>query len=188
MDFLTLFVIALSLSMDTFAVMISQGWTASRFPVRHILRMAASFGFFQAMMPVIGWLAGVGLRDIFMDVARWVAFGILVFIGVKMIAESFQLKEEAKNQAKDPTRLVTLFLLSLATSLDALATGASFALLDVSILRPCLVIGMVTFVMSVCGGYIGKRFGHFFERKIEIAGGLLLIAIGIKILIQDLIR
>jgi len=183
MDTLTLFAVALGLSMDTFAVMISQGLTVSRLHAGHIVRMAAFFGFFQALMPVVGWAAGLWVRDIFMEVARWVAFGLISFIGLKMIVESFHLD----NREADPARIGALLLLSLATSLDALATGVSFALLGVSIVKPILIIGLVTFVVSMAGGYIGRRFGHFFERKIEIAGGIILIGIGIRILLEDLI-
>ena len=166
--------------MDAFAVAVASGVTIKHLRVHHALTIAASFGLFQAFMPLIGWLGGLTLRDSVALVDHWVAFGLLAFIGGKMIYESFKI--ESVEKKSDPLDIYVLFVLSVATSIDALAAGISFAVLDVSIVTPVLIIGAVTFILSFAGVWIGERFGHFFEKKIEFAGGLLLIAIGVKIL------
>jgi putative Mn2+ efflux pump MntP len=185
--FLSLFsivVIALGLAMDAFAVSVASGFTIRRLHIRHAFRMALFFGAFQALMPVVGWLAGLSLRDWIASIDHWIAFGLLGFIGIKMIVESARLDPDGKKS--DPMKLMVLLMLSVATSIDALAVGLTFAILQVSILLPVLVIGIITFVLSFAGVYIGDRFGHFFEKKIEIIGGIILIGIGTKILIEHL--
>lgn len=180
----TILLIALALSMDAFAVSVTSGFMITRLRVAHALRIALFFGGFQALMPVIGWFAGVRLRSFITGVDHWIAFGLLLIIGIKMLYESGKLKKEEK--ATDPTELRTLLILAIATSIDALAVGISLSFINVAIIMPSLIIGAVTFLLSFTGVYIGERFGHFFESKLEVAGGLILIAIGVKILIEHL--
>jgi putative Mn2+ efflux pump MntP len=183
-DLLTVFLIALALAMDAFAVSISCGITMKELRVRSALRIALAFGSFQAFMPVIGYMAGMGVRRFLQDYDHWVAFCLLGFIGSKMIYESFFLDEDRKST--DADHLPTLLTLSVATSIDALAVGISLSLIAVDIIYPALVIGMVTFAVSYAGAVLGTRVGHLFERKMEVAGGLILIAIGCRILYEHL--
>jgi putative Mn2+ efflux pump MntP len=183
-DILSILLIAVGLAMDAFAVSISSGVIIKKSKLKSALTIALFFGLFQAIMPIIGWLAGFGLRDVIAGFDHWIAFGLLCIIGCKMIYESFSL-EPAENKT-DPLNIYVLFVLSIATSIDALAIGLSLSLLNVSIILPVVIIGIVTFSLSFFGVYIGNKFGHFFEKKIEIIGGLILIGIGIKILIEHL--
>jgi len=152
--------------------------------MNNALKLGLSFGSFQAFMPLMGWLAGLSLRDFISGVDHWIAFGLLSLIGSKMIYESRKIE----SGEKEPHRLtvLVLFMLSVATSIDALAVGVSFAFLRVSIATPIIVIGVVTFLLSFLGVFIGSKVGHFFESKIEVVGGLILIAIGVKILVEHL--
>ncbi len=184
MDTLTLLLIAFGLAMDAFAVSISNGTTIKHQRTNHALRIGIFFGSFQALMPLIGWSAGLNLRDLISGVDHWIAFGLLTFIGCKMIYES--KKMDAREKEAKPLNRPTLLMLSIATSIDALAVGISFAFLQISIVTPILVIGVVTFALSFLGVLTGSKIGHFFEKKIEILGGLILIGIGVKILIEHL--
>lgn len=184
MDSLTLLLIAFGLSMDAFAVSISNGITIQRQRTNHALKIGIFFGSFQALMPLIGWFAGLSLKDLISGVDHWIAFGLLSVIGCKMIYES--TKMDGKKKEASSLSLWMLLMLSIATSMDALAVGISFAILNMSIIMPILVIGTVTFALSFLGVLIGNKAGHFFEKKIEIVGGLILIGIGIKILIEHL--
>ena len=184
MGTLTILFIAFGLAMDAFAVSVTTGLTVKRLRVEHALRMAAFFGIFQAIMPVVGWLAGRGLHDLISHVDHWIAFGLLTAIGCKMIYESTMM--ESGQRDVDPHSINVLLMLSVATSIDALAVGLSLSLLAVAIVVPALIIGLVTFTLSFLGAYVGERFGHFFEKKIEVLGGLILIGIGTKILIEHL--
>lgn len=181
---ISILLIALGLAMDAFAVSIVTGSVYREFHVKHALRMALFFGVFQAVMPVIGFLAGLGLKDYISHVDHWVAFGLLVFVGGKMIYEAFQIESAEKD--RDPSNLLVLLALSVATSIDALAVGITLSLLTSAICLAVALIGLITFGLSFAGVYVGKRFGHFFESRIEVLGGILLIAIGVKILIQHL--
>ncbi len=186
MSVIAVILTALGLAMDAFAVSIASGITMQRLKFGHAAKIAVSFGLFQAVMPVLGWLAGLNLRDFIQHIDHWLAFGLLSFIGIKMIYESTKL--EAVEKRKDPLRLPVLFVLSLATSMDALAVGLTFAFLKISIAAPAITIGIITFLLSLLGVYIGGKFGHFFEKKIEALGGIILILIGIKILAQHLLQ
>jgi putative Mn2+ efflux pump MntP len=181
-DIYTTMFIALGLAMDAFAISITCGLTIKNLRIGHAVKIGGFFGFFQALMPVIGWLAGLSLKGFVADVAHWVAFAILCFIGGKMIYESLLIKKAEK----DTTALsaVVLIGLSVATSIDALAVGITFAFLNITIVAPVIIIGLVTFFMSYSGVCIGRTFGAFAEKKIEVLGGLVLIGIGFKILIQ----
>jgi len=185
MNLLTIIFIAIALSMDAFAVSIASGVAIKNLRVRHALIIAAWFGLFQAIMLLLGWFSGIGLRFIIAGIDHWVVFGLLFLIGSKMIYESFQL-DPIKNRI-DPTKIHVLFYLSIATSLDAFATGVSFAILRISVITPILIIGAVTFILSFTGVLIGERGAHFFEKKMEMMAGIILIAIGIKVLLSHLI-
>jgi len=182
MDPISLVGISMGLAMDCFAIAIAIGADMKKIEVSHALRVALFFGGFQAIMPVIGWLGGVTLTSFLSGFAHWVVFGLLVFIGVKMIYESTKL-EEGPN---DSMSVTVLLVLAIATSIDALAIGLSFAFMGVAITIPILVMGAFAFVLSFAGVYIGERFGHIFENRMEIVGGVILIGMGIKVLSEHL--
>jgi putative Mn2+ efflux pump MntP len=182
---ITIIGIALGLAMDAFAVSIASGAAIRELRLRHALRIALFFGVFQAAMPVAGWATGIGLRDLIGGIDHWIAFGLLAAVGIKMIYESARMGPGKKRM--DPLNPSILLILSIATSIDALAVGISFAFLRIAIVTPVLVIGMVTFLLSLSGVYLGDRAGHLFEKKIALLGGILLIIIGIKILIEHLV-
>ena len=184
MSLVSIIFISIGLAMDAFAVSIASGFTIHRLRVGHAFRIAFFFGAFQAIMPVIGWLAGLSVQEYIAAIDHWIAFILLSFVGGRMIYEATVLGEE--RDEKDPLNIYVLLMLSVATSIDALAVGLSLSFLNVAIALPAIVIGCVTFALSFAGVYIGDRFGHFFESKIEIAGGIILIGIGIKILIEHL--
>lgn len=182
MHFFSTLTIAFGLAMDAFAVSVASGVTVKAMGLRQTMTIAFSFGLFQGIMPIVGWLAGVGFRESIAAYDHWIAFLLLAAIGAKMIYESFQLEQDHCDEfCMTGGRL---FLLSLATSIDALVVGLSFSLLNVTILAPALIIGVVTFLLSGLGIILGRRVGHVFEGKIEIAGGVILILIGVKILID----
>jgi len=181
-DLVTIIVIAVGLAMDAFAVSIVSGSVYQQLHVRHALRMAVFFGGFQAFMPLIGSLAGMSVKDYIADYDHWVAFGLLAAVGGKMIYESFKIESAEKNL--DPSNVLVLLVLALATSIDALAIGITLSLIVSSITIAVIIIGLVTFVLSYLGVFIGKKFGHFFENKIEALGGLILIGLGVKILLE----
>ena len=185
MDLITIIVIAVGLAMDAFAVSIVSGSVYQQLHVRHALRMAVFFGGFQAVMPLIGSLVGMSVRDYIADYDHWVAFGLLAAVGGKMIYESFKIKSAVKNL--DPSNVLVLLVLSLATSIDALAIGITLSLIVSSIAIAVIIIGLVTFALSYLGVCIGKKFGHFFENKIKVFGGLVLVGIGLKILFGHLL-
>lgn len=185
MDIISIVFVALGLAMDAFAVSITSGIAIKELRVRHAIRIGMFFGGFQAIMPVIGWLAGFSLKDFISSVDHWIAFGLLTFIGCKMIYESIKIEETEKKS--NPLKVSILLILSIATSIDALAVGITFVFLGISIATPVVIIGMITFILSFCGVLIGDKFGHLFEKKIEILGGFILIGIGVKILIEHLL-
>jgi putative Mn2+ efflux pump MntP len=181
MDLITIIIIALGLAMDAFAVSIVSGLTIKNLKISNAFKIAIFFGLFQVFMPVIGWLAALGFKDFTSSTAHWVAFGLLSFIGCKMIYESTKAES---NIERNPLNTYVLLMLAVATSIDALAVGVSFALLKTAIMVPVIIIGVVTFLLSFSGVFIGNRFGRFAGNKIEIAGGIILIGIGIKILFE----
>ncbi len=182
MDIITIIVIAFGLAMDAFAVSIVSGSAYKRLEIKHALRIALFFGGFQALMPLIGSLAGLTVKAYIADYDHWIAFGLLTAVGGKMIYESFKIKAARGNF--DPSNILTLLVLAVATSIDALAVGITLSLITTSIALAVTVIGLVTFALSYLGVFIGKKVGHFFESKIETLGGLTLIAIALKILLQ----
>ena len=185
MDLITITVIAFGLAMDAFAVSITSGITIKHLRINNALRIAIFFGLFQAFMPGIGWLAGFSLRDFISGIDHWIAFGLLSMIGCKMIFESTRMGSSEKEI--DQLNIYVLLILSIATSIDAFAVGLSLSFLKISIVTTAIIIGIMTFMVSFLGVFVGNRFGHFFENKIEVIGGLILIGIGIKILIEHLV-
>jgi putative Mn2+ efflux pump MntP len=184
MDVITLTGLAIALAMDAFAVALGTGTVLARLTGRHLFRLGFHFGLFQALMPVIGWLAGQTVMQWVSAWDHWIAFGLLVLIGGRMIHEA--CSDEEKSAERDPTRGLSLVMLSIATSIDALAVGFSLSVIGVSIWMPALVIGLVAGVLTVIGMLVGDRIGSRWGARVEILGGLVLILIGIKILIEHL--
>ncbi len=183
MSFLTIVFIGFALAMDACAVAISSGVTIRQMRLSHALRIAAFFGVFQAVMPVAGWSVGRVAADFIQAYDHWVAFALLLFVGGKMIWEAFTY-HPLKVKKADPHNFYVLITLAFATSIDAAAVGVTLSFLDVRIIEPALIIGVITFFMSWLGTYIGKKFGDLFGRKMEIVGGMVLIGIGLKIVIE----
>lgn len=185
MPLISILLIAFGLAMDAFAVSITSGITLKRVQVRQALLVAAFFGIFQAVMPVLGWGLGRWAYQWIAAVDYWVAFALLLFVGGHMIILAIQPEDEAEK--KNPLHLPTLAALAVATSIDAFAIGISLSMLRVSIFTPVVIIGLITFALSFAGVYFGQLFGHLNEKKLEAAGGLVLIGLGMKILIEHLI-
>lgn len=185
MDFLTIFGLAVALAMDAFAVALGVGMNISPLTGRHLFRLAFHFGLFQALMPVLGWLAGLTVQQRIAAYDHWIAFALLVFVGGKMLYEAFA-DGAAESGASDPTRGLTLIVLSVATSIDALAVGLTLAMLGVSVWAPSLIIGLVAGVLTVAGMLLGRRTGAIWGKRVEMLGGLVLCAIGVKILLEHL--
>jgi putative Mn2+ efflux pump MntP len=184
MDAITLTGLAMALAMDAFAVALGTGAVLSRLTGRHLFRLGFHFGLFQALMPVIGWLAGLTIMQWVEAWDHWIAFSLLAIIGGRMIYEAFS--DEEKTDDRDPTKGLSLVLLSIATSIDALAVGFSLSVIGISIWMPALVIGLVAGVLTIVGMLLGGRIGDRWGSRVEIFGGVVLIAIGIKILIEHL--
>jgi len=176
--------LAFGLAMDAFAVAITAGIILPQITARHYFRLSFHFGLFQSLMPVIGWLAGNTFASYIESWDHWIAFGLLFYVGGKMIHES--LRKRDNSASTDPTRGSRLVTLSIATSIDALAIGMSLAVLGVEIVEPAIYIGVITMILTMLGMRLGRRLGRLFGRWIEKAGGLVLIGIGFKILIQHL--
>jgi manganese efflux pump family protein len=185
MNTLTIIAVALGLAMDAFAVAVAGSITIGRITGRQIFRFAFHFGLFQAMMPVLGWFAGRSARHYIEDVDHWIAFALLAIIGGKAIRDALISDDEKANRS-DPTKGMSLIMFSVATSIDALAVGLSLAIVGTEIFYPALIIGVVTAAVTVVGMTFGSRLGRRFGKRMEIAGGLVLIVIGIKILIEHL--
>ncbi len=186
MDWPTLLGVAVGLAMDALAVSIAAGLSIPRVTLRHTFRLAFHFGLFQALMPVIGWLAG---RQAALWVAgydHWVAFGLLGAVGGKMLLDAARGRATERSEAGDPSRGVTLVALSVATSLDALAVGLSMAMVQVSVWLPAVVIGLVAAGFTAVGVTFGSRLGSRFGRLADLAGGCILLAIGVRILVEHL--
>lgn len=183
MGVIELLVLALGLSMDAFAVSICKGLSVPKLQAKHCLICGVYFGGFQALMPLIGWALGIRFQSMITNIDHWIAFVLLAVIGANMIKESFSKEEECPDASFG---FKTMLTLAVATSIDALAVGVTFAFLDVSIVPAVLLIGVTTFVCSAMGVKIGNVFGNRFQSKAEFLGGLVLIAIGLKILIEHL--
>jgi len=184
-DFLSILLIAIGLSADCFAVAISVSISMRSFTPIQVLRVPLSFGLFQALMPVLGWLAGRAIVALIAQYDHWIAFGLLLAVGSRMIWESFRSGEDKKKV--DITRGILLIILSLATSIDALAVGLSFAFLEVNIALASSTIGAVAFTVTAIGIFIGRKVGKLFGRRAEAIGGLVLIGIGLRILLEHIL-
>jgi len=188
MEFVTVALVGLGLAMDALAVSVATGSVYRQMQVRHAVRMAVFFGAFQAGMPLVGYAVGTALRTTLAAVDHWVAFGLLGIVGAKMIYEAVQIERaEAGSAAGDPASLRVVLALSIATSLDALAVGVTLSLITEHVVAAAVLIGVITFGVSYLGCSLGRRLGHFFEKKIEVVGGLILIGIGLKILVEHLL-
>lgn len=185
MDFLTLIIIAVGLTFDTFAVSISTGLVVSHIRFWQATKIAATLAFFQALMPFIGWFIGSQVKELIIDYDHWIAFGLLSIIGAKMIIESLKKEEEKKDF--NPFKPVVLIGMAIATSIDALIVGVSFAFINLNIFISVGVIGFITYIVSMLGMLFGKSAGKWFGKKMEIVGGLMLIGIGIKILLEHIL-
>lgn len=183
MDLLTLFGVAVALAMDAFAVALGAGLTLPRVTGRHLFRFGFHFGLFQALMPVIGWAAGRGLRSTIESYDHWIAFSLLAIVGLRMCYGAVQ-SDENEERKKDPTRGWSLIMLSIATSIDALAVGLTLAMLGTPIIVPALVIGLVCAILTLIGMGIGRKIGNSWGPKVEFCGGAILLLIGLKILIE----
>jgi manganese efflux pump family protein len=182
MSLITIFILAVGLGVDAFSVAIGIGATNDKKLWTPILRLSVAFGLFQFVMPIIGWLAGQTVVEIIASFDHWIAFALLALVGGKMIREGFE--KESDEKKADQTRGWPLFLLSIATSIDALAVGFSLSILKMPVVFPAVIIGIVCFIMTTVGMIFGKVLAKLFGRKVEIFGGLVLIAIGVKILID----
>lgn len=183
MELTELFLIAVGLSMDAFAVAICKGLSIQSLKYKHALITGLFFGGFQALMPLAGFFLGTQFKDYIIPVDHWIAFFLLSIIGVNMIRES---RNEHCENVGNVFSLKSMTVLSVATSIDALAVGITFAFLRVDILPAVSFIGIITFVLSAAGVKIGNIFGTKFKSRAEFAGGIILIGMGIKILIEHL--
>lgn len=183
MSFVNVIAIAVALAMDAFAVAIAAGIKLGSVSLRQNFRLAWHFGLFQALMPIIGWIAGLTIRDQIARFDHWVAFGLLLFVAQGMYREAFS-SEENPQSTKDPTKGATMVMLSLATSLDALAVGLSLSMIDVSIWQPALVIGLVACAFTTLGLHLGKNLSRatLVRRYADGLGATVLVAIGVNIL------
>jgi putative Mn2+ efflux pump MntP len=184
MDLFAVVFIAVGLAMDAFAVSIAKGIVIERKRRESAFLLASFFGGFQMLMPAVGYFAGLSFREIIMGVDHWIAFGLLAIIGSKMIYDSGR-KETEKEEAT--LKIHTLVTLSVATSIDALMVGLSFAFIQTSILEPILAIGLITFSLSFIGFFFGCGIGRVFGNRIKIVGGLILIIIGVQIFLEHLL-
>ena len=184
MEIVTLLFIAIGLSFDSFAVSITSGVARKRIEFWPATRIAFSLAFFQALMPLLGWFIGIKITDKIAQADHWIAFGLLSLLGLKMIYESLKQEEELKNF--DPLNPWILITMSLATSIDAFIVGISFGFLKVHIIIALLIIGFVTFTISMLGILFGKKTSSHFGKRMEIIGGVILILIGVKILLEHL--
>lgn len=182
MGIVELFVLAVGLSMDAFAVSICKGLSLGKIEVKHMCIAGAWFGGFQALMPLIGYFLGSFFADMITHYAHYIAFALLLFLGGKMVKEAFGKEEKLDSSMA----LGSMLLLAVATSIDALAVGVTFAFLKVSIIPAVSFIGIVTFIFSAVGVKIGSLFGMKYKSKAEICGGVILILVGIKILLNGL--
>ena len=185
MNLIELLLIAVGLSMDAFSVSICKGLTTKRFSWRMALTCGVWFGFFQALMPTVGYFLGAQFQEIIEAYDHWIAFGLLFLIGANMIREAVWGKKE-EGEDNDSLDFKTMFLLAIATSIDALAVGVSFACIQVKLWSSVLIIGFTTFLFSVLGVKIGYMFGSKYEKLAGVFGGIILILIGLKILLEHL--
>jgi len=183
LDLIVEILLGFGMSMDAFSVAITRG-LAWKCQIKHALLISIFFGLFQAFMPVLGYILGLQLQVFILTIAPWVAFILLSMIGIKMIYESLWV---ADDDVCSIFSFKEILILSIATSIDAFALGVTFAVLNTPLMEPIIIIGLITFILSFLGVYIGKSIGHLFENKIEILGGIILIGIGLKILLENIL-
>lgn len=183
MNFIDIFLIGVALSMDAFAVSICKGLSVKKVSSKHVLTVGVYFGGFQALMPTVGFLLGYKFESFITSIDHWIAFILLALIGGNMIREALGKDDEHEN---DDFSVKAMLPLAVATSIDALAVGISFAFLDVDIVQAALLIGITTFVLSGVGIFVGNIFGSKYKSKAELLGGAVLILIGLKILLEHL--
>jgi putative Mn2+ efflux pump MntP len=186
MGWLSLLALACALAMDAFAVAIVTGLTLKPLTHRHIFRLAFHFGLFQALMPTIGWFAGSAVHEYIAAFDHWIAFGLLAFIGGRMLWGAVHEDKHDDSTPSDPTSGWSLLVLSVATSIDALAVGLSLAMIGSPIVVPAVVIGVVAAAFTAVGMVLGRRIGAAWGKRVEVFGGLILIGIGVKIVIEHL--
>lgn len=183
MGILEIILLGIGLAMDAFAVSICKGLSMKRMNWKNAIIIAFYFGVFQAIMPVIGYFLGTTFENFVTAVDHWIAFILLSFIGGNMIKESFNSEDEDKNDRVD---FKTMIVLAIATSIDALAVGITFAFFDVNVIVAVSIIGVITFFISLLGVKVGNKFGDKYQNKAELMGGILLVLLGIKILVEHL--
>lgn len=186
MDILSIIIIGIGLAMDCFAVSVSKGICAKKYFFWLTFRMAILFGLFQAIMPLIGYTLGASFANEMMSFDHWLAFGLLALIGGKMVYEGLQPQDPDCSKVNNPFKWASLLSLALATSIDALATGIVFVPYTGIIWKAIAIIGLASFLLTFVGMYIGVHFGKRFHVKVEAIGGVILIGIGLKILIEHL--
>ena len=184
MELFDISLMGIGLAADACAVSLSSGLAIRHIKLNKALKIALAFGVFQAIMPLIGWFTSLSFRELFMQIDHWIAFSLLAVVGSKMIYETFQEETEKKF---NPLDNYTLIGLAIATSIDALAVGLSLSVLKISILSTAAVIGMITFFLCFISVYLGHKWGKLCKFKLEIIGGIILIFLGSKILIANLI-
>lgn len=183
MNLLEILLVSVGLAMDAFAVSVCKGLSMKMMDWKKAIIVGSYFGIFQMVMPIIGYMLGIGFSSFIENVDHWIAFGLLAFIGAKMIKESFQ-KEEKINDSVD---FKTMYMLAIATSIDALAIGITYAFLEVeNYMLAFACIGVITFILSIIGVKIGNRFGNKYGSNAEFVGGFILVCLGVKILIEHL--
>jgi manganese efflux pump family protein len=184
MGWLSLLAVACALAMDAFAVAIVAGLTLKPMTRRHVFRLAFHFGLFQALMPIAGWVAGNAVHQYIEAFDHWIAFGLLAYVGANMVRGAIRSDNEQERSARDPTSGWQLVLLSVATSIDALAVGLSLAMLGSPIVTPAIVIGLVAAAFTAGGMVLGRRIGALWGKRVELLGGIVLVAMGLKILLE----
>ena len=184
MGLVEIILIAVSLAMDAFAVSICKGLSMKKMDWKKAIIIGLYFGIFQGGMPLIGYLLGVGFEESIKFIDHWIAFGLLAFIGGNMIKEALSKKED--DEIDDKVDFKTMVVLAIATSIDALAVGVTFTFLNVNIILAVSLIAIITFIISCIGVKLGNVFGDKYEKKAELAGGIVLILIGVKILLEHL--
>jgi putative Mn2+ efflux pump MntP len=185
--FIEFLLIGIGLSMDAFAVSICKGLAMRKVNKKQAFVIGLFFGGFQALMPLIGWALGIRFQSYITNIDHWIAFVLLAFIGGKMIVEALKPEEEEAVEVMDPPLdIKEMFILAIATSIDALAVGVTFAFLDYPIVEAITIIGIITFIISIVGVYVGNFFGSRYKNKAELAGGVILVLLGCKILLEHL--
>lgn len=185
MGLIELCILSIGLAMDAFAVSVCKGLSMARMKWKNAIIIGAYFGYFQALMPVLGYLLGYNFQDRISNIDHWIAFILLGVIGINMIKEAISKENDVHN---DSVKFKDMIVLAIATSIDALAVGITFAFLNVNLILAISLIGIITFIISVLGVKVGNIFGDKYEKKAEFAGGIILIFLGIKILVEHLIK